>query len=124
MPSTSSSISSASSRPGACDVGGVRADVDHADAVVGVEHRDRVVGPDLAPARGAGRRAGVQRVQHQRGQREVVDPVDALGDLELLAPVAVDLDQDLDAAGVGAGGEVVDEGEGLLGHERRGARRS
>ena len=98
-------------------VGGVGADVDDADAVVRVQHRQRVGGAHRDPGPERVAAAGHQRVQGQWRQRKVIDPVHARGDLDLLAVVAVDLDQHLDAQRLGLGREAVDEGEGLGHHE-------
>ena len=56
-------------------------------------------------------------MQHQWWQREVVDPVDACRDLDLLAVVRVDLDQHLDAQRARLRREGADEVEGLRQHE-------
>ena len=66
-------------QPGRVRVGRVGADVDDTDAVVGVEHADAVGRPQVEPGEQRVDRTGVQRVQQQRGQGEVVDVVDALG---------------------------------------------
>ena len=63
-----------------------------------------------------------ERVQHERRQREIVDPVDLAGDFDLLQVVAVNLDQDLDAQRTGLGGQFGDEFEGFGNHETAGAR--
>ena len=44
----------------------------------------------------------VQRVQHERRQREVVDPVDLPRDVDLVLVVTVDLHEHLDAERVRA----------------------
>jgi hypothetical protein len=56
-------------------------------------------------------------VQHQRRQREIVDPVDPLGDLDLLSILGVDLDQHLDPQAARLGGQLADELVGLRDHE-------
>ena len=72
------------------------------------------------PSQQTRRVAPVQRVQHQRRQREIVDPVHARGNLDLLPVVPVDLDQDLDPPGVGFGADSGDEIERLGNHEAAG----
>jgi hypothetical protein len=88
---------------------GVGADVDDADAVVRVEHGQRVGG--RMPIQRLERlgRAEEQRVQHQRRQREVVHPVHRARSRSA-AVVGVHLHQHLDAQRAGARGELVDEG--------------
>ena len=97
---------------------GVVADVDDADAVVGVEHRHAVVRPDPDPGFERFGVTGEDRVEHERWKREVVDQVDLGGDLDLGAVVAVDLDEHGHTAGVTLRPEPLDELEGLRDHER------
>ena len=73
------------------------------------------------PSRQGRRVARVERVQHERRQREVVDPVDLSRHVDLFLVVAVDLDQHFDAAGVRPRGEVLDERERLGNHEAAGS---
>ena len=80
--------------------------VDDADAVVRVEGRELVLRTHLEPMLEVGPVAGVERVQHHDGQREVIDPVALVGDLHLDAVVLVDLGED--HRGVGALGPVED----------------
>ncbi len=56
-------------------------------------------------------------MQHERWQREVVDPVDLRGDCELRRVVRVDLHEHLDAALVRAARNLADERERLREHE-------
>ena len=74
---------------------GVRvvADIDDADAVVGVEDGDAVGRPHPDPLLQGLGIAGEDRIEHQGREREVVDQVDLRGDLDLGLVVAVDLDQ-------------------------------
>jgi hypothetical protein len=115
--STRSSISAGVSRPGA--PGRVGADVDDADAVVGVEHRHAVPRPDGEPAQQRRGVPGVQRVEHQRRQSEVVHPVDAAGDLDLPFVVGVHLHEHLEAELAQLRRQLLDDGERLRRHERR-----
>ncbi len=76
----------------------VGADVDHADAIVRIEHGDGVVRADLGPVGHGFDVTGEQRVQKQRRQGEIVDAVHLGGDFHLLLVVAVNLDEDFKAA--------------------------
>ena len=98
-------------------IGRVGADVDDADAIMGVEHGDGVVRAAGQPARQRPGGLEDQGVQHQRRQREVVDPIDMAGDLDLLLVVGVQLDQHLQAQGVGPGRDLGNEVEGFGQHE-------
>jgi hypothetical protein len=84
---------------------------------VGVEHGQRVARPAHDPLFEVARGLEEQRVQQQGRQREVVDPVDALCNLDLLGEVRVHLDQHLQPERAGERGELVDEGEGFGQHE-------
>ena len=73
----------------------VRADVGDANAIVRVEHRDRVVRTYLQPSsqwRGVTR---VECVQHERRQREVVHPVDLPCHVDLCLVMPVHFHQDV-----------------------------
>ena len=96
----------------------------HADAVVRVEHGDGVARPDLEPAHQARHVSRVQRVQHQRRQREVVDPVDLTRHVDLILMVPVDFDEHLHAERVRLRREVGNERERLGNHEAARARPS
>ena len=118
--STSASMSSGSSSPGACPAL-VRAHVQHADAVVRVQHGDGVRGRISSHRfrlRGVSR---VQRVQHERRQGEVVDPVDLARDVDLFLVVPVDFDQHLHAKRARLRREFGDERERLGNHEAAGS---
>ena len=110
--STSASISVGVSSPARL-ASPVRVHVQHADAVVRVEHGDGVARTNLEPALQRRRVARVQRVQHQRRQREVVDPVDLARDVDLILVVPVDFDEHLHAERVRLRREVGDERERL-----------
>ena len=99
----------------------VGADVDHADAIVRIEHGDGVVRADLGPVGHGFDVTGEQRVQKQRRQGEIVDAVHLGGDLHLLLVVAVDLDEDFKAALDALLAQTGDELKGLGGHEAAGA---
>jgi len=85
---------------------------------MGVEHGDRVDRPHAHPGQERVGVRGGERVQHQRWEGEVVDAVHLLRDLDLLAEVGVHLDQHLEAAVAAPRADLVDEPEGLRGHER------
>ena len=95
----------------------VGADVDDADAIVRVQHGDGVVRADLGPVRERVHTAGEQRMQQQRGQREVIDAVHLRGDLHLLLVVRVHLDEDLESALGALLAQTGDQSEGLGCHE-------
>jgi hypothetical protein len=61
--------------------------VDDADPVVCVEHRDTVARRDSEPLLEWLGVTGVQCVEHEGRQREVVDPVDLSCDLDLVSMV-------------------------------------
>ena len=86
----------------------------------GVEHGDRVHRADAQPLEQRVGVPGGERVQHQRREGEVVHPVDAAGDLDLVPVVGVHLDQHLEPALAAPRGDLVDEGVGVRRHERRG----
>ena len=65
---------------------------------------------------------GVERVQHERRQREVVDAVDMLGDFDLLAIVTMDLHQDFDSTCSRLFGQLPDKRKRFGNHEARGPR--
>ena len=86
-----------------------------------VEDGDGVVRPDLHPFTewlGIGR---VKGMQNQWRQREIVDPIDLAGNLDLLLEVAVHLDENFHAEGAGLFRELGDEVEGFRDHEATGA---
>ena len=87
-----------------------------------VEHGDGVARTNLKPALQGGGITRVQRVQNQRRQREVVDPVDLARDVDLILVVAVDFDQHLHAERVRLCRELGDERERLRNHEAARAR--
>ena len=99
----------------------VGADVDHADAIVRIEHGDGVVRADLGPVGHGFDVTGEQRVQKQRRQGEIVDAVHLGGDLHLLLVIAVNLDEDFKAALDALLAQTGDELKGLGGHEAAGA---
>ena len=99
----------------------VGADVDHADAVVRIEHGDGVVRAYVGPVGDGLDVAGAQRVQQQRRQGEVVDAVHLGCDFDLLLVVGVHFDEDLQAALDAFLTQTRDELEGLRGHEAAGA---
>ena len=106
-------------QPGPARIAGIDADIDDPDAVVGVEHVDRIRRTHRHPTLQVGRIASIQGVECQWGQGEVVDEVDASGDLELVEVVTVDLDEHLHVAVVAGSSQPVDEGERLGQHEAR-----
>src|SRR5690606_14037956 len=75
----------------------IGADIEDADAVVRIEHGDGVRRTDFDPALQGSRRPIEHGMQHERRQREVVDPVYAARDLDLPLIVGVHLDQDFEA---------------------------
>ena len=98
----------------------VGADVDDADAVVRVEHGDRIVRAHVNPVGDRFGFAGGQGVQQQAGDREIVDAIDLVGDGDLLLVVGMHFDQCFQAAGFGFRLDPADEVEGLGGHEAAG----
>ena len=76
----------------------VGADVDHADAIVRIEHGDGVVRADFGPVDHGFHVTGEQRVQEQRRQGEVVDAVHLGGDFNLLLVVAMHLNENFEAS--------------------------
>lgn len=94
-------------------VGLVDADVDDADAVVGVEHGDHVVGPDVEPLPQRSAVPCEQRVQDQRREREVIHPVDVPAHVDLAAVVGVQLGQHPDADLPGLLRKLGDERQGV-----------
>ena len=98
----------------------VGADVDHADAVMGVQHVDGVVRADAHPVRHRFHMSGEQAVQQQRGQREIIDAVDLGGDLDLLLVIRMHLDEDLQPALDALLAQTADEFEALRRHEAGG----
>ena len=106
---------------GAARIASVGSHVDDSDAVVGVEHVDRVWCPQRDPAPQRAGVARVERVECQRGQREVVDQVDVSSDRKLVEVVAVHLDQDVHGTFVAHLGEATDEVHRLGQHEARSA---
>ena len=89
--------------------GRVVADVGNADAIVRIEDGHRVVRPELQPATQRRGVAGIEQVQKERRQREVVDPVDLARDVDLRLIVAVHFDEHVHPARVRLGRDVVDE---------------
>jgi hypothetical protein len=102
---------------GQAPVGLVDADADDADAIVGVEHGDRVVGPDVEPLPQRSAVPSEQRVQDQRREREVIHPVDVSAHVDLAAVVGVQLGQHLDADLPGLLRQLGNERQGVGGHE-------
>ncbi len=94
-----------------------RADIEHADSIVRVEHRDGVARADFEPAFEMAGIAPVQRVQDKRRQREVVDPIGLLCDFDLFLIMRMDFDQHFDFAGVGLRLQFRDEIERFGNHE-------
>ena len=99
----------------------VGADVDHADAVVRIEHGDGVVRAYVGPVGDGLDVAGAQRVQQQRRQGEVVDAVHLGCDFDLLLVVGVHFDEDFQTALDAFLTQTGDQLEGLRGHEAAGA---
>ena len=99
----------------------LRRDIDHTDAVVGVEHGDTVGRADVEPVSERLGVTGMERMQDERRQGEVVDEVDPRGDLHLEPEVRVDLDQQVHAALVRLRAQLGDELEAGREHEARGA---
>ena len=99
----------------------VGGDIDDADTVMRIEHGDGVSRPDLHPFAewlGIGR---IKGMQNQRRQREIVDPIDPAGDLDLLLVIAVHLDENFHVERTGLPCELIDESEGFGDHETAGA---
>ena len=89
----------------------------HADAVVRIEDGHGIARADPEPSAQVRHVAGVERVQHERRQREVVDPVHLARHVDLILMVSVNLDQHVHAAGMALRGDVGNERERLGNHE-------
>ena len=63
-----------------------------------IEYRDAVPRADYQPVFQACRVARKQRVQHERRKREIIDPVNMPGDVDLILIVRVDLHQHFDSS--------------------------
>src|SRR2546426_10084231 len=87
-----------------------------------VQHSHCVSRPDFQPPLQLTSIPHIQRVQNQRRQREVVDPIDLFGDFDLLEVMTVDLDEYLDTKAVRLICQLRDEFEGFGNHEATGAR--
>ena len=96
-------------------------DIDHTDAVVGVEHGDTVRRANVEPVSERLGVTGMERMQDEWRQGEVVDEVDPRGDLHLEPEVRVDLDQQVHATLVRFRAQLGDELEAGRKHEARGA---
>ena len=92
-------------------------DVDHADPVMGVEDGHNVVRTVGQPAVERCSIARMERIEHERREREVVGQVARTCEVERESPVGVDLDEDLEAVRPCASGEVGEERARLRGHE-------
>ena len=104
---------------GAARVARIGTDIDHPDAVVGVEHVDRVRRPHPDPPAQRAGITGVDRVEGERREHEVVDEIDVKCDPELVEVMAVHLDQDRHRTLVAGRGEAADELQRFGQHEAR-----
>jgi len=104
---------------GAARIAGIGADVDHPDAVMGVEHVDRVRRSHLDPPAQRAGISGVDRIEGERREHEVVDEIDVRCGLELVEVMAVHLDQDRHRTLVAGSGEAADELQRFGQHEAR-----
>src|SRR6185312_16449072 len=97
------------------------ADIEHADSIMCVEYGYGIARGNFEPALQVSRIAAIERVQHERRQREIVDPVALPRDFDLVLIMCVDLDQNLGPPRVGLRSEFRDEVERFANHEATGA---
>ena len=96
--------------------------VDHADAIVSVEHGQGIAWADLEPVGQRCGLAGIKGMQDQGRQREVIDQIHLPGDFDLILIVAVDLHQHVHIAAARLVGQLFEEVIGLGDHEAACAR--
>src|SRR5690349_2275733 len=87
-----------------------------------VQHGYRIARTDFEPALQLTDIAGIQRVQYEWGECEIVYPIDLPGDLDLLLIMGMDFDEHFNSKCVRLGFELGDECEGLGNHETARAR--
>ena len=95
----------------------VRSDINDADAIMGIEYGDGVVWPNCQPMGKGSGIARKQRMQHERRQREIIDPIDVACNFHLLQMVAVNFDQDFHPEAMGLLRKRLNKTKGLRNHE-------